>query len=176
MKSTNGSNGNTNLSQLLKIYILCNLEIHEMEWKLLNRFQQMTFRNNMSMEVLFKAFNTYMIQFIYDVVNTTWIWKVICMWTTPWIFGKLFIHYYTPPDLYIIHESCSWCFRIRDNCSHKFYGINDCLGLEKEGCTVCWLHAQWTGEHIHRLPLPGRRNKCLNQRYGINMASSLLRL
>lgn len=33
----------------------------------------MTFRNNMSMEVLFKAFNTYMIQFIYDVVNTTWI-------------------------------------------------------------------------------------------------------
>lgn len=79
MKSTNGSNGNTNLSQLLKIYILCNLEIHEMERKLLNQFQQMTFRNNMSMEVLFKAFNTYMIQFIYDVVNTTCIQKVICI-------------------------------------------------------------------------------------------------
>lgn len=30
----------------------------------------MTFINNLYMEVLSKAFNTYMIQFIYDVVNT----------------------------------------------------------------------------------------------------------
>lgn len=58
MKTTYGSDGNTNLSQLSKIYTLCNLEIHRMEWKLLNRLQQMIFINNMSMEVLFKAFNT----------------------------------------------------------------------------------------------------------------------
>lgn len=70
MRRTCGSNGNTILSQLLKVYVLCNLEIHKMEYKLLNRFQQVTFIDNMYMEVLFKAFNTYMIQFIYDVINT----------------------------------------------------------------------------------------------------------
>ena len=44
MKSTHGSNENSNLSQILKLYILCNLEIHKMEWKLPNQFQQMTFK------------------------------------------------------------------------------------------------------------------------------------
>lgn len=74
------------------------------------------------------------------------------------------MYYYTPPDPYINHESCSWFFRISGNCTHKFYGASDCLSMEKEWSTVCWLYAQWIGDHIHRILLPGRRNECLNQR------------